>query len=471
MPNDDAIIVGAGPNGLGAAIELAQAGLRVSVYEASDTVGGGARSAELTLPGYTHDLCSAVHPLAYASPFLRRLPLAQFGLEWINPDATLAHPFDADECVVLERSVSATSASLGVDRQAYSELFSSGLEHWSRLETAFLHPFHLLRRPASLARLSMDAFRTARGLVHRQFQGAKARALFLGLSAHSMLPLDRIPSAAFGLVLGLYGHAYGWPVPRGGAQKIADALAAYFRSLGGSIVTGRRVNSLIELPPARIVMCDVTPRQLLRIAGLRLPSGYRRSLERYRYGMGAFKVDWALSEPIPWRSRRCSEAITVHLGALPQEIEASERAAWAGGLCERPFVLLAQPSLFDRDRAPAGRHTAWAYCHVPHASEVDMLSRIENQVERFAPGFRDCILARSVKSPRDLERENPNLVGGDINGGVADWRQLLARPTWRLHRTPLKGLYLCSASTPPGGGVHGLCGYYAARAALHDLKK
>ncbi len=471
MPNDDAIIVGAGPNGLSAAIELAQAGLRVSVFEASDVVGGGARSAELTLPGYTHDLCSAVHPLAYASPFLRRLPLGQFGLEWINPDAALAHPFDADECVVLERSVSATSASLGVDRQAYSEFFSSVLEHWSRIETAFLHPFHLLRHPGSLARLGMDAFRTARGLAHRQFQGANARALFLGLSAHSMLPLDRIPSAAFGMVLGLYGHAYGWPVPRGGAQKIADALAAYLRSLGGRIVTGSRVNSLIELPPARIVLCDMTPRQLLRIAGVSLPSGYRRSLERYRYGMGAFKVDWALSEPIPWGSPRCAEAITVHLGALPWEIEASERAAWASGLCERPFVLLAQPSLFDRDRAPAGRHTAWAYCHVPHASDADMLSRIENQVERFAPGFRDCILARSVKSPRELERGNPNLVGGDINGGVADWRQLFARPTWRLYRTPLKGLYLCSASTPPGGGVHGMCGYYAARAALHDLRK
>ena len=464
----DAIVVGSGPNGLAAAIELARAGRSVLVYEAEPSAGGGTRSAALTLPGFTHDVCSAVHPLARGSPFFRTLPLAEHGLEWIDPEAPLAHPFDDGSAVVLERSLDATAAGLGADGGAYRSLMAPLVSGWDRLTPELLGPPRLPRHPVALARFGLRALRSARSLAESLFRGERARALFAGLAAHSILPLERLGSAAFGLVLGGSAHAVGWPVPRGGAQRIADALVSYLRSLGGEVLTSARVGSLAELPPSRAVLCDVTPRQLLRLAGDRLPPGYRRRLERYRYGPAAHKLDWALDGPIPWKAPECARAGTVHLGATLGEVADSERAAWKGSCSERPFVLLAQPSVFDPTRAPSGKHTAWAYCHVPNGSAVPMADTIERQVERFAPGFRSRILARSVLAPADLERHNSNLVGGDIAGGVADLRQLLLRPTFGLYRTPVRGLYLCSSSTPPGGGVHGMCGYHAARAALKD---
>jgi len=467
----DAIVVGAGPNGLAAAIELARAGLSVRVLEAADTVGGGARSAELTLPGFVHDVCSAIHPLGVASPFLRSLPLEAHGLEWVESPAALAHPFDDGTAVLLERSPEAAVQTLGEDDARWRRVFAPLARDAGSLLEDVLAPPHVPAHPLPLARFGLRAMLPATTVARHSFRGARARGLFAGLAAHSMLPLERPPSAAFGLMLGLLGHAVGWPFPRGGSQTIADSLASYLRSLGGEIETGRRVESIAELGEPRLALLDVTPRGLLGLSGDRLPARYRRRLERYRYGPGVFKLDWALDGPIPWRAEECSRAATVHLGATLEEIAASEAAPAQGRLAERPFVLLAQQSLFDPTRAPAGRHTAWAYCHVPNGSTADMTEPIETQVERFAPGFRDRILARSARGPLDLERENPNYVGGDINGGLADLRQLLTRPVARRspYSTPLPGVFLCSASTPPGGGVHGMCGYHAARAALRYL--
>ncbi|MDQ3254172.1 MAG: NAD(P)/FAD-dependent oxidoreductase [Acidobacteriota bacterium] len=465
----DAIVIGSGPNGLAAAITLAQANRSVLVLEANDTVGGGARSAELTLPGFVHDVCSAVHPLAAGSPFFRTLPLEQHGLEWIQPPAPLAHPFDDGTAAVLERSVHATCETLDADASAYRQLIDPFVADWHKLETALLAPPRLPRHPFALARFGWRAMRSAKGLAESIFKNERARALFAGLAAHSMLPLEQPATAAFGLVLGITGHAVGWAFPRGGAQRITDALVAHLKSLGGEIVTGTRVESLDELPRARVVLCDMTPRGLLRIAGDRLPASYRRTLERYRYGAGAFKIDWALDAPIPWSAKECLRAGTVHLGGTLDEIVTAERAPWKGEHAEKPFMLLAQPSLSDATRAPVGKHTVWAYCHVPNGSTFDMTERIEKQIERFAPGFRDRILARSVMPPAELERRNANLVGGDINGGAQDIRQLFLRPTFRHYSTPAKGLYICSSSTPPGGGVHGMCGYHAARVALSDF--
>ncbi|HXG53160.1 MAG TPA: NAD(P)/FAD-dependent oxidoreductase [candidate division Zixibacteria bacterium] len=464
----DAIVIGSGPNGLAAAITLAQRGKSVIVYEAEDEIGGGVRSAELTLPGFVHDVCSAVYPLAAGSPFFRSLPLARYGLEWIEPEAALAHPFDDGTAVTVERSVARTAEQLGEDRDAYSRLMTPLVRAWRGLDVDLLGPLRFPSQPWSMARFGMLALQPASRLARRWFSGTRARALFAGLGAHAMLPLELRPSAAFGLVLGITAHGVGWPIARGGARRLSAALASYLRSLGGEIVVSRRVRNLNELPSSRVVLCDVTPRQLLDLAGERLPEGYRKSLRRYRYGMGAFKVDWALGGPVPWRAPECTRAATVHLGGSLEEIALSERAAWNGQHAERPYVLLAQPSLFDPLRAPPGTHTLWGYCHVPNGSTVDMTESIERQIERFAPGFRDLVIARHTMSPAALEKHNGNLIGGDINGGAPLLGQLFLRPTRRIYRTPVKGLYICSAATPPGGGVHGMCGHFAALQALRD---
>jgi phytoene dehydrogenase-like protein len=464
------LVVGSGPNGMAAAIVLAQAGLRVTVLEAEQTFGGGTRSADLTLPGFVHDVCSAVHPLAVGSPFFRELPLREHGLEWVQPPAPLAHPLDDGTAVMLERSLDATCDSVGEDGPAYRALMQPLIDAWPQLLPDVLAPARFPRNPFAMAQFGVRGIRDARALAESIFCGARAQALFAGLAAHSMLPLEMAPSAAFALLLGAAGHVVGWPVPRGGSQKIANALASYFGDLGGEVRTGVRVRSVDELEPARIVLCDVTPRQLLDMAGHRFTEAYRRKLARYRYGPGAYKVDWALAGPIPWRATECARAGTVHLGGTFDEIAESEHAAWYGKYTDRPFVLLAQPSLFDSSRAPEGRHTAWAYCHVPNGSTVPMLEQIEAQVERFAPGFRELVLARSVMAPADLEARNANLVGGDIGGGAADLAQLFLRPSVGMYSTPCKGLYICSASTPPGGGVHGMCGYFAAQRALRDCR-
>jgi len=466
----DALVIGSGPNGLAAAIALAQAGWKVTVFEAQPTIGGGSRSAELTLPGFVHDVCSAVHATAAASPFFRTLPLSEYGVEWIEPPAMVAHPFDDGTAAVIERSIDRTAAAFGRDRESYTRLFGGLARSWPRIESSVLGPLRWPRHPFATAAFGLRALRSANGLARSTFVEDRTRALFGGIAAHGLLPLDQLLTAGFGLVLGAMAHIVGWVIPRGGAQTLTDALVAYLRTLRGEVVAGHRVGSLDELPPATAVLCDLSPRPFLDVAGSRLPVSYRRSLERYRYGMGVFKVDWALDAPIPWRAAECARASTVHICGTMAELNRSENDAWAGVAPERPFVLLVQPSLFDPSRAPAGKHTAWAYCHVPARSTVDMLPRIEAQIERFAPGFRDRILARAVASPADVESHNANFVGGDIGSGACDLSQFFTRPTWRTYSTPVRGLYLCSASTPPGVGVHGMCGYFAAQRALADAR-
>ena len=462
-------MIGSGPNGLAAAITVARTGRTVLVIEGQTTIGGGARSAELTLPGFLHDVCSAVHPLGIASPFFCSLPLEKHGLEWIQPSIPLAHPLDDGTAVVLERSVALTAANLGSDARKYAGLMKPLVSDSPTLLSFLSGPLRAAWHPAIAARFGLHAMRSASSFARHTFEGARARAMFAGLGAHSVLPLDTVPSAGFGLVLAMLGHHAGWPLARGGSSSIANALASYLRSLGGEIVTSVTVRSVEQLPPARIALCDLTPRQFLRIAGLELPEGFRRKLERYRYGPGVCKVDWALDAPIPWKAEECARAGTVHLGGTLEEIEASERAPWHTEHSDNPFVLLAQPSLFDDARAPAGKHVAWGYCHVPNGSSFDMSGRIEKQIERFAPGFRGRILKRNVMLTADLEFHNPNLIGGDISGGASQLDQFFFRPTWRLYNTPAKGFYLCSSSTPPGAGVHGLCGHMAARAALRSI--
>jgi phytoene dehydrogenase-like protein len=463
----DAVVVGSGPNGLAAAITLAQAGRSVLVLEAAETVGGGMRTAELTEPGFLHDVCSAIHPTAVASPFLSGLPLAEHGLELIHPPAPLAHPFDDGTAVTLERSVDETAAQLGGDAQTYRDLFAPLVREADRLVPFLLGSRPLPRHPLLAARFGLVGLRSAAGLAKR-FEDERSKALFGGLAAHSIQSLRRRPTASFGLVLGLFGHAYGWPLARGGSQAIADAMTSYLRSLGGEIETGRRVESLDELPKTALTFLDLTPREVVKVAEARLPDRYLRALRRYRYGPGVFKVDWALDGPVPWRAPDVARAATVHLGALLDEIVESEDAVWQGRVSDYPFVLLAQQSLFDGTRAPEEGHTLWGYCHVPHGSAVDMTDAIERQIERFAPGFRDLIRGRRTRNAVELEAYNPNFVGGDINGGVQDLFQLYTRPARRLnpYSTPVDGLYVCSSATPPGGGVHGMCGHNAARSAL-----
>ena len=469
----DAVVVGAGPNGLAAAIVLARAGRSVLVLEAAETVGGGSRTAELTLPGFRHDVCSAIHPLAVASPLFAELPLGDHGLVWIDPPAALAHPLDDGTAALLLESVDATAETLKVDAQAYRRLMRPLVADARTIIQEIQGPLRLspLRHPLAMARYGLQALLPASLFARRRFRGTHARALFAGMAAHSMLRLEQPISAAFGLTLAMSAHAVGWPIARGGSRRIVDALAAHLRELGGAIVTGCRVNALSELAPCAAVLFDLTPRQVVAIAGDALPSRYRRKLEAYRYGPGVFKVDYALDGPIPWRAQECLRAGTVHLGGTLPEIAASERAVARGRVPERPFVLVAQQSLFDTTRAPKGKHTVWAYCHVPHGSGADMTEAITAQVERFAPGFRDRVMATHTMTAVELEQYNANYVGGDINGGIQDLGQLFTRPTLRLnpYTTPNPRLFICSSATPPGGGVHGMCGYWAARAALSTV--
>jgi phytoene dehydrogenase-like protein len=469
----DAVIVGAGPNGLAAAITMAKAGRSVLVVEAADEIGGGTRSAELTLPGFVHDVCSAVHPLLMASPFFRDQPLVEHGLALAHPQTCLAHPLDDGTAAVLDRDLRGTASCLGDDGEAYLKLMRPLVRHADAVvETLMMAP-RPPRHPIIAAEFGRHALRSAAALAGSKFKGQKARALHAGIAAHAMLPLDRIPSGAVGLMLGMLGHAYGWPVVRGGSQRIAEALGAQLTALGGDIKTGWRVERFAELPPAQVVLFDLTPRQVLSIAGDQLPPRYRRRLERFRYGPGVFKLDWALDGPVPWTAEACRGAGTVHLGGTLPEVAAAEDAVARGVHPDRPFVLFVQADVADLSRSPAGQQTAWAYCHVPNGSTVDMTEAIENQVERFAPGFKDRILARSVMGPAQMEAHDNNYIGGDINGGVQDLRQLFTRPAarWPLYSTPNPAIWFCSSSTPPGGGVHGMCGMNAAAAVLRRQRR
>jgi len=466
-----ASVIGSGPNGLAAAIVLAQAELSVEVYEAQPMAGGGARTLELTLPGFQHDFGSAVHPLAAGSPFFSSLPLHDYGLEWLQPPAPAAHPLDDGMAVTLERNLHDAALELGSDGPAWRRLFEPFASRWNDFTEDTLHPIRPLpEHPLLMARFGLAAIHSARALANSGFRNARTKALFAGIAAHSFLSLDRPFSSAAGLMLGAAAHAVGWPIPRGGAGCITRALCGYLAQFGITVQTSRPVNSLTELPQSDLTLCDVTPRQLISIVGPRLSDSYSRRLAKFRYGPGVFKVDYALSSPIPWKAVECTRAGTVHVGGSMDEIAASEHNMSHGRYSDKPFVLITQPSLFDSSRAPEGKHTAWAYCHIPNGSNFDMLERLENQIERFAPGFRDCVLARHAFRPADLEAMDANLVGGDIVGGASDLWQMLFRPTWRQYATSARDIYLCSASTPPGGGVHGMCGYHAARFALSRLE-
>lgn len=468
---DRASIIGSGPNGLSAAIVLAQAGLAVDVYEAEATPGGAARTLPLTLPGYRHDFGSAVHPMAIGSPFFAILSLEQYGLHWIHSPAALAHPLDDGTAVILERDISVTMRNLGEDRQRWHDLFHPFAANWSAFAAEILGPvIHLPHHPLMLARYGRNAIQPAQFFAHNQFHNARTRAVFAGLAAHSFLSLDAPLTAGIGMMFAITIHAIGWPIPQNGAQSITNALAAHLASLHGTLHTSRRIASLADLPGA-LTLCDIAPRQLLRIAGARFTPQYQKKLGSFRLAPGAFKIDYALSDPIPWHASECNRAATVHLGGTLEEIAHSEKEMSQGRIADRPFVLLAQPSLFDPTRSPAGKHTAWAYCHVPNGSTTDMTQRVEDQIERFAPGFRDCVLARHVSTPASLEAADANLIGGDISGGAMSLRQMLFRPTSHQYATSDPLIYLCSASTPPGGGVHGMCGYHAATMALRKLAK
>jgi phytoene dehydrogenase-like protein len=467
----DAVIVGAGPNGLAAAITFARAGLKVLVLESKDTPGGGCRTAEITLPGFHHDVCAAIHPIGIVSPFFRELPMARFGLEWVKCPRPLAHPLPGGGAAVLAHSLEETARGLGEDGPAWMKLMRPFVEQASQLFEEILRPIRFPSRPWLMARFGLTALQSCERLVKARFRGHAARALFGGCAAHSFLPLDAAASASFGLVLALAGHAVDWPCAKGGSQRVIDAMAACLRELGGTIYTGVHVRTLKDIPPSRVVLFDLTPRQIVAIAGDSLPARYRRQLERFRYGPGVFKIDWALNAPIPWRNHECLEAGTVHVGGAYESIAAAEACAWRGEIASEPFVLVAQQSVFDRTRAPAGKHTGWAYCHVPAGCTVDMTERMEAQIERFAPGFKDTILARHTMSPADVEKHNANMIGGDIGGGANTLAQFLFRPVprWDPYATPNRRLFICSSSTPPGGGVHGMCGYGAAQSALRRV--
>jgi phytoene dehydrogenase-like protein len=466
----DAVVVGSGPNGLAAAILLQQNGLSVLLIEGKDTIGGGVRSAELTLPGFLHDICSAIHPLAAASPFFETLPLAAHGLEYIYPEIAAAHPFDNGTVAILKHTVNETATLLGVDQEAYQNLMQPIVDSWPSIAPDILGPLHFPKHPLIMARFGLTALRSATSVADR-FKTEQAKGLFAGMAAHSIQPLTNLSTAAVALILLSAGHLKGWPLPKGGSQQIANALGSYFISLGGKIETNTYISSLKQLPSSHAILFDTTPRQLLQIAGHRFSSIYKWQLERYRYGLGVFKMDWALDGPIPFTAQECTRAGTVHIGNTLSEIAASEQLTHDGRHPEKPFILLTQQSLFDTTRAPEGKHTSWAYCHVPNGSTVDMTAIIEKQIERFAPGFRDLILAKHTMNSIQIEEYNPNYIGGDIAGGALDLSQLFTRPAlrWSPYKTSARGIYICSASTPPGGGVHGMCGYHAAKRALKDV--
>jgi len=466
----DAVVVGSGPNGLAAAILMQQQGLQVLLVEGKDTIGGGMRTAELTLPGFKHDICSAIHPMAAGSPFFKTLPLQRYGLEWLHPEIDAAHPLDDGTAALLTRSVVQTAQSLGIDGATYANLLNPIVRSWPLLAPDVLGPLSIPKHPLKLASFGLSAIQPST-LLAKKFKTTAARALLAGMAAHAIQPLTNMATSAIALVLMANAHLEGWVVPKGGSQSIADALGRYFKSLGGQIETGTYIKSLDQLPSASAVLFDVTPKQLLQIAGHKFSSIYKWQLERYRYGDGVFKVDWALDAPIPFTAEACRKAGTVHIGGTLEEIAAGEQMSAEGKHSDKPYVLLAQQSLFDATRAPAGKHTAWAYCHVPNGSTKDMTSIIENQIERFAPGFKERILAKHTFDTAQLQEHNPNYIGGDINGGIIDIMQLFTRPALRLspYKTSAKGLYICSSSTPPGGGVHGMCGYHAAKKALNEI--
>lgn len=466
----DAVVVGSGPNGLSAAITLQEAGLSVIILEGKKTIGGGLRSAELTLPGFVHDICSAIHPLAAGSPFFNKLPLDKYGLEYVYPSVAAAHPFDDGTAALLKGTVELTASGLGKDENTYASLLRPLVNSWPGLAKDVLGPLHFPKHPIDMAAFGINALRSASSLA-RRFKTREARGLWAGMAAHSIQPLSNMATSAIALVLLATGHLQSWPAPLGGSFKIANALESHFLSLGGKIVTDLEVRSMNDIPSAKAILFDLTPRQILSIAGEKFSPLYKWQLERYRYGMGVFKIDWALDGPIPFASSEARMAGTVHLGNTFEEISRNELLTSKGKIVDKPFVLLAQQSIFDKSRAPEGKHTAWAYCHVPNGSTVDMTRAIENQVERFAPGFKDLILGKHTMNTKEIEAYNPNYIGGDINGGVIDLGQLFTRPVLRPspYRTSAKGVYICSSSTPPGGGVHGMCGYYAAKQVLNDV--
>jgi phytoene dehydrogenase-like protein len=467
----DAIVVGSGPNGFAAAITLQRAGLAVLLIEGKEVLGGGVGSAALTLPGFIHDVCSAVHPLGADSPVFKQLHLEQFGLEYLKPEYAVAHPFDDGSAVAIQSSIETTAMQLGKDANNYKKIFSPLIKEWPSVRSAFVSPLHLSAYSNARARFAFYALSSASHFAKHQFNTNPAQSFFAGMASHSMLPLNKLTTSSIAIVLNILAHINGWPLPKGGAQQITNALTACFIKSGGEIQTGCMVTSLQQLPASRVILLDVTPAQLLLIAGDKFSALYKWQLHRYKYGAGVFKIDWALSQPVPFTNVTCRSAATIHIGGSMQEIYNSEAMVSKNQHADKPFVLFVQPGVVDTSRAPEGKHIAWAYCHVPNGSKINMTAAIEKQVERFAPGFRDCILARNAMNTHDMEAYNSNYIGGDINGGAAKVSQLFTRPVLRLspYRTAAKGVYICSSSTPPGGGVHGICGYYAARRTLRDL--
>ena len=469
MKKYDAIIIGSGPNGFAAAITLQQQGLSTLIVEGGDTIGGGMRTKELTLPGFKHDVCSAIHPMAMASPFMRSLPLQEYGLEFAQTTYAAAHPLDNGDSALLHHSLEETAKNLGIDARTYKKLILPIINRWESLALDTMGPLRFPRHPLDLASFGLKALKPATWTAS-SFMTQKAKALWAGMAAHGIQPLSNWATSAIGLVLMAVGHRYGWPIPKGGSQSIADALAAYYLSLGGELQTGLWIKNIGQLPEHKILVFNMGPRQILQLQGTGFSGGYRRSLGRFKQGMGVFKIDWALSDPTPFRDIRCRQAATVHIGNTFEEIAHYEKNAHMGRTGQKPFVLFTQPSQFDHLRAPEGKHTGWAYCHVPNGSTADFTVCIENQIERFAPGFKDTILAKSTMNTVDIEAYNPNYVGGDINGGLMDIYQLYTRPTLSLtpYRTSNKNIYIASSSTPPGGGVHGMAGFHAAKLILKD---